>query len=335
VVDQAVRACIALHAAPAKGLINGVLRSFLRRREPLLAASQRTDEGRYSFPRWWINKLRTQYPADFDAMLLAGNQHAPLTLRVNRRRTTREAYLRRLSDAGIAAQPLESYAVVLDKPLPVQRIPGFDDGLVSVQDAAAQRAAPLLDARDGMRVLDACAAPGGKSAHLLELADVLLTAVDVDAARVARIDSNLQRLGLAARVVCGDAADPAAWWDGVPYERILADVPCSASGVTRRHPDIKWSRRDTDVAQFAQRQQALLDVLWRLLAPGGKFLYATCSVFREENQQQVERFLQRNGDAHRVTLPAGVFPVAAAQHAGQILPDALHDGFFYALLQKH
>lgn len=334
VVDQAVRACTALQATPAKGLVNAVLRGFLRRKPELQAASQRSDEGRYSFPRWWIDKLRTQYPGDFAAMLAAGNQHAPLTLRVNARRIARDAYLEQLSAAGIAARALERHAVVLEHPLPVQRIPGFNEGLISVQDAAAQRAAPLLDVHDGMRVLDACAAPGGKTAHLLELADVVLTAVDHDAARLARIEGNLQRLGLAAHVLCGDAAVPAAWWDGVPFERILADVPCTASGVTRRHPDIKWSRRETDIAQFVQQQQALLDALWRLLAAGGKFLYVTCSVFREENQLQIERFLERNADAQRVALPADEFPDAPQQHAGQILPDAVHDGFYYALLQK-
>jgi 16S rRNA (cytosine967-C5)-methyltransferase len=335
VVDQAVRACTALQAASAKGLVNAVLRAFLRRKSELQAASQRSDSGRYSFPQWWIDKLRAQYPDTFAAMLVAGNQHAPLTLRVNLRRISRDDYLEQLAAAGIAASALERQAVVLERPMPVQRIPGFGNGLVSVQDASAQRAAPLLDARDGMRVLDACAAPGGKTAHLLELADVVLTAVDQDAARLARVEANLQRLGLAANVLCGDAAEPRAWWDGVPFERILADVPCTASGVTRRHPDIKWSRRETDIAQFAQRQQALLDALWRLLAAGGKLLYVTCSVFREENQLQVARFVERNGDARRVMLPSDEFPDAPVQHAGQITPDAVHDGFYYALLQKN
>jgi 16S rRNA (cytosine967-C5)-methyltransferase len=214
----------------------------------------------------------------------------------------------------------------------VHKLPGFADGLVSVQDASAQRAAPLLDVRDGMRVLDACAAPGGKSAHILELADVALTALDRDAARLQSVNQTLARLGLAARVVCGDAAQPQAWWDGVAYDRILADVPCSASGVTRRHPDIKWSRRAADIPQFVQRQQAILDALWRLTAAGGKFLYVTCSVFREENHQQLARFLERHADAQRVTLPADAFPVDLA---GQQLPDAVHDGFYFALLQKH
>ncbi|HTD91971.1 MAG TPA: 16S rRNA (cytosine(967)-C(5))-methyltransferase RsmB, partial [Burkholderiales bacterium] len=185
---------------------------------------------------------------------------------------------------------------------------------------------------DGMRVLDACAAPGGKTAHILELADVALTALDHDATRLERVNTNLQRLGLAATVVCGDATDPQAWWDGLPFDRILADVPCSASGVTRRHPDIKWSRRDADIAPFVARQQAVIDALWRQLAAGGKFLYVTCSVFREENHQQVARFIERHADAQPQPLPFDEFP---AELAGQILPDAMHDGFYYALLQKN
>jgi 16S rRNA (cytosine967-C5)-methyltransferase len=338
VVDQAVQACAALHAVPAKGLVNAVLRSFLRRQKELTAASHHGDIGRYSFPQWWIDKIRSEFPQHHADILLAGNQHAPLTLRVNQRRTTRDDYLARLAADGIAAvapaSALEAHAVVLGKPMPVQRLPGFSEGHVSVQDAAAQRAAPLLDVRDGMRVLDACAAPGGKTAHLLELADVSLTAVDQDSARLDRVSTNLQRLGLGtgAKVVCGDAADSQAWWDGVPFDRILADVPCTASGVTRRHPDIKWSRRVADIAQFAARQQLVIDALWRLLAAGGKFLYVTCSVFREENQLQIARFIERHADAQLQTLPPDDFP---DQYAGQILPDAVHDGFYYALLQKH
>lgn len=331
VVDQAVRACVALKAAPAKGLINAVLRAYLRRQTELHAAIQRNELARYSFPQWWIDKLRGQYPQHYADILTAGNQHAPLTLRVNTRRVTREAYVQQLAARGIAASALESHAVVLDKPVPVQKIPGFSEGMVSVQDASAQRAAPLLDAREGMRVLDACAAPGGKTAHVLELADVALTAVDHDAERLTRVTSNLQRLGLRANVVCGDAATPEAWWDGVPYDRILADVPCSASGVTRRHPDIKWSRRASDIARFAAQQQAMVDALWRLLARGGKFLYVTCSVFREENHQQVARFIERHADAQREPLPTALFP---AELDGQLLPDAVHDGFYYALLRK-
>lgn len=332
VVDHAVLACEQLHLPAAKGLTNAVLRNFLRRRVPLLAEAQRTDPGRYSHPQWWVDKLREQYPGQHAAILDADNLHPPLTLRVNRRRSAVDGYLALLESNGIAAQRLGGSAVRLANPMPVERIPGFSEGLVSVQDAAAQFAAPLLAAGDGMRVLDACAAPGGKTAHLLELADVDLLALDRDAARLDRVRANLARLGLSANVACGDACEPQAWWDGRPFDRILADVPCSASGVVRRHPDIKWLRRAGDIAQFAERQEHMLDVLWRLLASGGKLLYATCSVFREENQLQVARFLERHSDAQYQTLPGADNHLQHA--AGQILPDEEHDGFFYALLQK-
>ena len=331
VVDHAVAACVEMRLAPAKGLVNAVLRGFLRRTAELRAASQQGDIGRYSYPQWWVEKIRTQYPHHFADILEAGNRHAPLTLRVNARRITREAYLLRLTEAGIAASAMEAHAVVLDKPMPVEKLPGFSEGLVSVQDASAQRAAALLDVHTGRRVLDACAAPGGKTAHLLELADIALTAVDDSAERLTRVNSNLERLGLAATTLCGDARDPAAWWDGKPFDRILADVPCSGSGVTRRHPDIKWLRRSTDIAKFVQTQEDVLYALWRLLAAGGKFLYVTCSVFREENHHQIARFLERHPDAQQQLLPPADF---APELAGQILPDERHDGFYYALLHK-
>jgi 16S rRNA (cytosine967-C5)-methyltransferase len=331
VVDHAVAACVNMRAAPAKGLINAVLRGFLRRRAELHAACARSDTGRYSYPQWWVDKIRVQYPEHFAGVLEAGNRHAPLTLRVNERRITREAYLERLRAEGVAAAALETHAVVLEKPVSVEKLPGFGEGLVSVQDASAQRAAPLLEVHPGMRVLDACAAPGGKTAHLLELAEIALTALDDDAGRLQRVCENLGRLGLKATILCGDARHPGAWWDGVPFDRILADVPCSGSGVTRRHPDIKWLRRPSDIAKFVQTQEAILDALWRLLAGGGKFLYVTCSVFREENHLQIARFLERHADARLQPLPPSDY---APEHAGQILPDARHDGFYYALLHK-
>ncbi|MBI4194467.1 MAG: 16S rRNA (cytosine(967)-C(5))-methyltransferase RsmB [Betaproteobacteria bacterium] len=332
IVDHAVRAAGRIGVGAAKGLINAVLRNFLRERARFLAQARRSDEGRFSYPAWWIAKLRRQYPEQFAAILDAGNLHPPLTLRVNRRRATPREYVDRLTAAGIAARGIGGSAILLDRPRPVETIPGFVEGLVSIQDAAAQRAAPLLDLAPRLRVLDACAAPGGKTAHMLELADVEVTALDSDARRLERVWENLTRLNLSARVVCGDAGEPAGWWDGRPFDRVLADVPCSASGVVRRHPDIKWLRRPGDIAQFARAQQRMLDALWQLLATGGKFLYATCSVFHEENHLQVEQFLERHRNAHRLILPgAGNHH---AQPAGQMLPDREHDGFFYALLQK-
>ena len=332
VVDHAVRACERLGARAAKTLVNAVLRTFLRRRELLMAQARRTESARFSYPQWWIEKLRALYPEDHASILDAGNSHPPLTLRVNRRRATVEGYLALLQEHGIPARDLGGSAVALERPRPVERIPGFAEGLVSVQDAAAQFAAPLLDAAPGQRVLDACAAPGGKACHLLELADIELVALDTDNTRLARLRSNFSRLGLEGRAICGDATAPEEWWDGREFDRILADVPCSGSGVVRRHPDMKWLRRPADIAQFALQQQRILRVLWRLLARGGKLLYATCSLFHEENHAQVAAFLERHGDAVQLTPPAthdGSRPAP-----GLWLPEQRHDGFFYALLQK-
>jgi 16S rRNA (cytosine967-C5)-methyltransferase len=332
IVDHAVNACHALGLTSAKGLANAVLRNFLRRRAAISARALRTETARYCHPQWWIDKLRVQYPERYAAALEAGNSRPPLALRVNRRRTSVADYLELLARHGIGGEALGAAAVLLEKAVPAARIPGLADGLVSVQDAAAQLAAPLLDVSDGMRVLDACAAPGGKTGHALELADLNLTALDSDAARLERVRANLARLGLAARVVCSDACEPASWWDGASFDRILLDAPCSGSGVVRRHPDIKWLRRESDIEQYARVQNRMLDALWQTLASGGKLLYATCSVFHEENHEQVARFLERHRDATRLALPA----VDDDTHppAGQLLPDGRHDGFFYALLQK-
>ena len=332
VVDHAVRTCEALGLGFAKGLTNAVLRNFLRNRTALGAHARRSETARFCHPQWWIEKLRAQYPAQYAAALEADNLHPPLALRVNRRRIETAAYLELLAECGIRAEPAGACAVVLPLPLPAHRIPGLAEGLVSVQDVAAQLAAPLLDLRDGQRVLDACAAPGGKATHALEIADVELVALDSDEARLDRLRSNLVRLGLSADVRCGDAGDPGSWWDGRPFERILADVPCSASGVARRHPDIKWLRRSDDIEQFAQRQARMLDALWQVLGGGGKLLYVTCSVFQEENGEQVAHFVERHPDATRLTLPA--LNDDPGVPAGQLLQNPRHDGFFYALVQK-
>ena len=332
IVDHAVSACHALGLTSAKGLANAVLRNFLRRRGALGARVLRAETARYCYPQWWIDKLRAQYPARYAAALEAGNARPPLALRVNRRRASVADYLELLARHGIKGEAHGAAAVLLEKGLPAARIPGLAEGLVSVQDIAAQLAAPLLDVSEGMRVLDACAAPGGKTGHALELAELNLTALDNDAARLERVRGNLARLGLAARVVCGDAREPASWWDGARFDRILLDAPCSASGVARRHPDIKWLRRESDVEQFARLQNHMLDALWQTLASGGKLLYATCSVFYEENHEQVARFLERHRDATRLALPA--VDDDTRPPAGQLLPDGRHDGFFYALLQK-
>jgi 16S rRNA (cytosine967-C5)-methyltransferase len=328
VVDHAVQTAVRLGKARAKGLVNAVLRNFLRRREQLLQEIAVDETAVYSHPQWWIDKLKQQYPEFWQAILLANNQHPPMTLRVNCRRSTVEEYLQRLQHQGIAAERCGDVALTLAQPVPVDKLPGFAEGVVSVQDSGAQYAAAFLDLDEGMRVLDACAAPGGKAAHLLELASIDLIALDNDAARLQKVGQNLARLNLRARLQLGDAGQPAAWWDGQPFQRILADVPCSASGVVRRHPDIKWLRRPSDIEQFAEQQAVIMDALWRCLARGGKLLYVTCSLFVEENQHQIEAFLRRHQDAMRLSLPGLAAPDL------QLLPDTHHDGFYYALLAK-
>jgi 16S rRNA (cytosine967-C5)-methyltransferase len=326
VVDHAVKAAFQLKKPWVKGLVNAVLRNFLRRREQLLEQIADVEFACYSYPQWWIDKLRQQYPAEWQAMLAAGNQRPPMTLRVNLRQGSVADYLARLAKDDIAARLLGESAVMLDLPLAVEKLPGFTDGMVSVQDYGAQFAAPLLDVRDGMRVLDACCAPGGKTGHILETSQVEMTALDGDAGRLECARSNLQRLGLSARLAVGDAANPSGWWDGRPFDRILADVPCSASGIVRRHVDIKWLRREQDLQAFSLQQAAILRGLWPLLAIGGKLLYATCSVFIEENQYQIDAFLREQMDAQQLPLPGLA--------SGQLLPCGEHDGFFYALLEK-
>ena len=328
-VDQAVTAAAGLARGRYKALVNGVLRNFLRRRDELLAVAERDETARWQHPRWWLAELRAACPDRWREVAEAGNQRPPMTLRVNRRRAATADFQRALAEAGIEARVLGETGLRLVRPLPVERLPGFAEGLVSVQDWGAQQAAPLLDARAGMRVLDACAAPGGKTAHLLERADLDLTALELDAARAARIGDNLRRLGLAADVKVADCREVDTWWNGRRFDRILADVPCSASGVARRHPDIKWLRRAGDLARFATAQREILDALWRLLAPGGKMLYATCSLFPDENGRQVAAFVARHGDAQRLPM--------SDNDKGcewQLLPDADHDGFYYALLAK-
>lgn len=327
VVDHAVRAAQTLNPR-VSGLANAVLRNFLRNRVSLLERSARSPEGKYSYPQWWMDELQAQYGERSTAILEAGNTRPPMTLRINRRRGTTDQYAALLAQQEIEARRVEPDALQLDKPVAVDRLPGFLDGLVSVQDAGAQYAARLLDLHDGLRVLDACSAPGGKTAHILECADVEMVAVDKDEQRLKRVAENLQRLQLKAQLLAGDASQPEAWWNGKPFQRILADVPCSASGVVRRHPDIKWLRRPEDIAGFAAQQLAILRALWRLLAQDGKLLYATCSVFRQENEQVVSEFMAQQPDARRlpITLPD--------QSKGQLLPDDQHDGFFYALLHK-
>lgn len=328
VVNEAVEAAAAIQPW-ARGLVNGVLRNYLRQADALTATVIQKESVRWNYPQWWIDRLRLAYPDHWQAALAAGNQHAPMTLRVNQHHGSAAAYLELLRDAGVEATQTGASALQLAHPIAVAQLPGFASGRVSVQDAGAQLAAPLLDLHDGQRVLDACAAPGGKAGHILETAEVALTALDSDPARLERVRENLDRLRVTATLVCGDAAQPDTWWDGQPFDRILADVPCSASGVVRRHPDIKWLRRPDDIAYFAAQQAAMLPALWRCLAHDGKLLYATCSIFPEENQRQVDAFLDQHEDARQLNLAGEwIYP-------GQLLPNDQHDGFFYALLAKN
>jgi 16S rRNA (cytosine967-C5)-methyltransferase len=330
VVDQAV-ACASAHPdlAHAKGMVNAVLRRFLRERAALLQAALQQPAAQWNYPQWWIDTTRAAYPQQWADILNAGNLPPPLTLRVNARKGTVPDYLAQLQRAGIAATQVGALAVRLAKPIGVTLIPGFERGLVSVQDAGAQLAVPLLDLHDGMRVLDACAAPGGKTCHVLEAANVDLTAIDADARRLPRMVENLERLGLSATIKAADA-QKSDWWDGQQFDRILADVPCTASGIVRRHPDIRWLRRKGDALQLATLSAKILDNLWQMLLPGGKLLFVTCSLWPQESEAQAAAFAVRN-HATRLSAPGQLLPTGAAG----VGAESDHDGLFYALFQKN
>ncbi len=339
-VNQAVQAMRRAQPSHA-GLVNAVLRRFGRERDTLLAAIAEQPEVRTEHPAWWVRRLRQDWPAQADALLAAAQQPPPFALRVNRRQGSALDYLQVLQAAGLAARPLGALCpdgVLVEPPCPVQQLPGFATGAVSVQDGAAQLAAPLLidgagrlaPLRQGARVLDACAAPGGKTAHLLELRpDLDLLALDADARRLQRVGETLERLGLQARCLTADAGATASWWDGHPFDAILLDAPCSASGINRRHPDVRWLRRDSDIAQLVATQARLLDALWPLLAPGGRLLYATCSLFKAEGEAQAAAFVQRQPQALPQAVPAHTgHLLGLPDNAGFAVPS---DGFFYAL----
>lgn len=333
-IHETVAAAELMKRPQAQGFLNAVLRRYTREHAALEAQLPADPALRYSHPAWLVAQLRADWPARWEAILAADNAQGPLTLRVNRRRLSREAYLARLAEMGIAAEAVAAApdAVMLAEPRAVEKIPGFNGGQVSVQDASAQLAVGLLEARDGMRVLDLCAAPGGKTAHLLERADLDLTALDRDPQRLIRVDENLRRLKLAAKLVAGDGGEPARWWDGKPYDRILLDAPCSGTGVIRRHPDIKWLRRDSDVQGLQNQQLRLLRSAWGMLKPGGRLLYATCSTLRAEGDELVQRFRLLED---RVENPPIVADWGEATAYGRRLaPGGAHDGFYYAQLTK-
>lgn len=339
-VNQAVEAAKRSEGTRAQAnFVNACLRRFLRERAALVARTDADPVAQWNHPRWWIERLQRDAPGQWQAILRVNNQQPPMTLRVNTRKTSVAEVLAQLQAAGIGARRNGAQGLTLAAPLPVQQIPGFAQGLVSVQDAAAQLAAPLLlrglETRPGLRVLDACAAPGGKTAHLLELADADVTALDIDPERCRRITDNLQRLGLQAQVRAADAGAPAGWWDGRPFDAILLDAPCTASGIVRRHPDVRWLRRESDVAQLAAQQARLLKTLWPLVKTGGRLLYCTCSVFRAEGEEQLQAFLAHNREARLLPSPGHLWPTLGQK--GDAVTDnevSDHDGFYYALLEK-
>lgn len=336
-VAATVEAARALRKPKFAGLVNAVLRRWLRERDALIAGLDADIVTRSAHPRWLIDSLASDWPGQAETVVAANNQQAPLWLRVNRRRAQRDDLCARLAGAGHSTRVVDGSdcAIVLEASTDVTRLPGYAEGHFSVQDGAAQYAAELLDLHDGQRVLDACAAPGGKSAHILEMADVDLLALDRDPLRLPRVRENLARLGLAARVEAGDAAEPAGWWDGRPFDRILLDAPCSATGIIRRQPDIKLHRRASDLPALMATQALLLDALWPLLAPGGRLVYATCSVGIGENARQAARFMERHADAKSLAAtPRDWRPVPGG--GAQNLPGERDmDGFFYAVFEKH
>jgi len=349
VVDAAVRQIRKSKKHWAAKMVNAVLRSFIRQQADSAAAEQAfsSDEARYAHPQWIIDRLKDDWPQHWQQILQAGNQQAPMTLRVNLQKISRDDYRQALYEQGIEATALMDMpaALVLTEAQNVRQLPGYADGWFSVQDAGAQLAAQILSPAANSRILDACAAPGGKTAHCFELQpQIELTALDIADNRLQRLVENCQRLGFAPVVLRGDASHPESWWQGQLFEKILLDVPCSASGVIRRHPDIKHLRRAEDIELLQQTQRDILLKSWELLKPGGQLLYATCSVFKVENEQQIEWFLQQRADASLNELPLSVDSVdiqpgisasGRAKLGLQLFPqDKLHDGFYYALLQK-
>jgi len=331
VVDQAVAGAGRLGLAAFKRLINAVLRNYLRQHETLSQQLQSQPEAVWNYPRWWIEAVQRHYPAQWSTILSQTQLPAPLTLRVNIRQTTVAAYLTALEAAGIKAYGAGAQTVVLEQSVPVPQLPGYDEGWFSVQDGHAQLAAEYLPLSDGQYVLDACAAPGGKTAHLLEKHTLELLAIDVDAQRLQRVKEGLRRLRLhtgAVELLAADAAQPEQWWSGRPFDAILADVPCTASGVVRRHPDIRWLRQPQDVKRVVALQRQMVAALWPLLKPGGYLLYVTCSIFPAEGEEQIQHFLAQHADAIRLAAPGQLLPTPEqpGQRGG--------DGFFYALLQK-
>lgn len=331
-VGETVDALECMRATGMKGLINAILRSFQRQQAELEGSANQIDACKYNHPGWLLKKLQAAYPQTWQEIVSANQTQAPMWLRVNQAQYSTKEYQRMLARKEITAHRVDGFehALLLEQPIDVSKLPEFKNGACSVQDGAAQLAASLLQCEDGEYVLDACAAPGGKTCHMLELAECTMVALDHDAERLEKVQQNLDRIKLSATLTCADASNVDAWWDGTQFDRILLDVPCSATGVIRRHPDIKWLRRASDIEQLAQVQAQMLDKIWPLLKTGGTLLYATCSVLPEENAQQVAQFLARTQNAKLVPLHADDTP---ERPGWQLLPST-HDGFYYAKLIK-
>ena len=334
-VDATVQAAKASGKRWADKLINGVLRSYIRGGAELAEVLNEHNAYRYNHPEWLVSKLSHHWPDDWQQIIAANDPQGPLTLRVNTRKVSRSDYIISLADAGHAAHAchISEVGVQLAQATDVTQLPGFAEGWFSVQDEAPQLSAPLLQLEAGQRVLDACAAPGGKTCHLLEAQDVTVVAVELEERRIGRMQENLQRMGMAAQIICGDASEPEQWWDGQAFDRILLDAPCSATGVIRRNPDIKMLRTSEDVLELVQLQLKLLNNLWPLLKPGGYLLYATCSVLRQENDRLVARFIKQQEQVQHCVIDAdwGI----QMEVGRQLLPNPIsHDGFYYAKLYK-
>jgi 16S rRNA (cytosine967-C5)-methyltransferase len=353
-VNQAVAAC--KRRVPAQtGLVNAVLRRFMREADTLKEQALQTEGGRWNHPPWWIARLQQDWPQDWQALLKANQKKAPLYLRVNKRWGTAQDYQSHIEPLGLIAKVCGPQSLELQTPAPITTLPGYREGWFSVQDLSAQQAASLLmttGLTSGSRVLDACAAPGGKTTHLLELADLEVVALDQDIARLEKINQSLQRLSLQATLIATDARELDTWWDGRLFDAVLLDAPCSASGIVRRHPDVRWLRRESDISSLCAVQAGLLDRLWQVLKPNAHLLYCTCSVFKAEGKQQIEAFMQRNPQAKWGAIESspgyllqgldnqlqdqGTQPTASLQNGSEPgLLRGVSDGFYYALLQKN
>lgn len=332
IVNEAVEAAKFINKSWAGSFVNGVLRNFIRQKDNLKSELKNDEEAFYSYPLWWIRLIKEAYNKDWESILLNGNKHPPLTLRINVRKINLKQYEEKLKSESIEYRVLGDIALELTQPIPVEKIPGFIEGEVSVQDFGAQLAAKLLDLKDGQVCLDACSAPGGKTGHMLEIADIELVSIDQQKERLYKVKENLERLQLHAHLKCADLLAIKSWWNDKLFDRILLDTPCSASGVVRRHVDIKWLRRPRDIEMFAKQQKIMLQAMWQLLKKGGKLLYATCSIFPDENQRVIDDFIKEHSDAKEVKWSVDS---KYSKYENQLIPSENHDGFFYALFEKN